>query len=204
VFCHDDFEAMRVNDACIIRKVTTPDEIAVLGVGNTVSICEHECIPLSSIRIDYRRIGCEAAKLLGCLMNGKKTAEEVLIPPSGIAERQSTDALGADDPTVKKALDHIHQHLSEPAGAAQVAAAIGIPRQKLDRLFAKELARPVGKEILRQRISAVKTLLTGSDDDLAEIAGKTGFCNPSYLILVFQRETGMTPRDWRFRHVEAT
>ena len=76
------------------------------------------------------------------------------------------------------------------------AAALGVARGRLDRLFAAELGRSVGCEVLRQRIALAKDLLAGTGKRLDEIARETGFCNPSYLIKRFRAATGLTPLEW--------
>ena len=52
-------------------------------------------------------------------------------------------------------------------------------------------------EIIRQRLRLAKRLLESDSLAIAEIAHRTGFCNPAYFTNVFKRETGVTPKVWR-------
>ncbi|MDO4192627.1 MAG: helix-turn-helix transcriptional regulator [Erysipelotrichaceae bacterium] len=53
-------------------------------------------------------------------------------------------------------------------------------------------------EYLRdERISAAKELLVLMDKSIAEIAQLLRFCDQSYFIAVFRRNTGMTPNTYR-------
>ena len=84
-----------------------------------------------------------------------------------------------------------------PGSAAEIAASLGVPRIRLDRLFAAELRRSAGKEILRQRLAKAKQLLTETDDTLDAIASSCGFCHASYLVNAFKKAFGTTPRRYR-------
>ena len=58
----------------------------------------------------------------------------------------------------------------------------------------------IGREILNQRLLRIKRLLKDESITLNAISNACGFCNASYFINVFRRETGMTPKAWRTRH----
>ena len=96
-------------------------------------------------------------------------------------------------------MDYIAEHLSKPFGAAQIADALNVSRNVLDKHFHADLNRSIGYEITRQRIALAKLLLRNSSASVAEIARQTGFCTPSHLANTFRDTTGMTPREWRNR-----
>ena len=131
-------------------------------------------------------------------MDGKAPPRTpVLVPPAGIVTRQSTDTRAVADPTLRHALELVGANLVRPYGAAQLAAALGLPRFKVDRLFASGLGRSVGDELLRQRLARVKLLLKRPELTVASIARQTGFCHAAYLTNTFKRAFGITPRAWR-------
>jgi transcriptional regulator GlxA family with amidase domain len=47
------------------------------------------------------------------------------------------------------------------------------------------------------RLEEAKRLLRGSSLTVAEIASRTGYCNPAYLVNVFRDATGLSPKKWR-------
>ena len=114
--------------------------------------------------------------------------------------QQSTDVLATENPVLRRALQYIRENISRPFGAAEIATRLAIPRIRLDRLFASELKRSAGAEIMRQRIAKAKRLLTESDATLASVAAETGFCHASYLISAFKKTVGSTPRRYRIAH----
>ena len=202
VFCYSDYDASHVLGICRDSGIDVPREVAVLGVDDNDVICENQSVPLSSVRHDLEQVGYAGAELLNHLMEKKvrgngKTARVILIPPKGVTTRRSTETTAVADPQLATALGIIERRIREPLGAAQIADEMGIPRIRLDRLFARELGTSVGREILRQRMINAKFLLRDTKMNLAEIASRTGFCNAGYLANVFRREFGVTPGQYR-------
>ena len=95
-----------------------------------------------------------------------------------------------------KALELVAGNLSRPWGVAQLSRELGVPPLRLGRHFKAEVGRTPGAEILRQRLAEARTLLRETDLPLARIAELCGFCHASYLVNLFRRETGLTPREW--------
>ena len=203
VFCFNDYNAQFLENECLKLGLQVPEDIAILGVDNNKMICENVTIPLSSVTLDFEEISYRGACVLANMLKGKKPpSTPVLIPPSGIKVRRSTDIFTAEDPNAAKALDLIRQHLASPYGAPQIAAELGFSRVKVDRLFASTVGRSVGEEILRQRINKARRILADTDWPLEAIAAETGFCHASYFVKVFKKAMGVTPHSWRKRDTE--
>ncbi len=198
VLAYDEADAARLLAVCSERGISVPEEVAILSIGNDPILCENQAVTLSSIDQNLERGGYEAAALLDRLMDGHAPPRApILVPPAGIAVRQSTDTRAVADPTLRRALELVAENLSRPYGAEQLAAALAMPRFKIDRLFAAGLGRSIGAELLRQRLARAKLLLKNHDLTLADIARLTGFCHASYLSNTFKREVGVTPKVWR-------
>lgn len=205
VLAYDDADASRVLSAALDAGLSVPEDVAILGIGGDMLICENQPVPLSSVEHDQERTGYEGAALLDQLMSppgkikqSKQTINQtILIPPTGITIRASTDRMAVLSPILRKALSFIKKNLSRPIGIDQIGEAIGSSRTTLDRLFLSEMNRSAGKEILRQRIALAKTLLANENLTIAQVASECGFCNQAYLSNVFRRETGLTPKTWR-------
>ena len=198
VLTYDEADAVRLLAVCREQSISVPEEVALLSIGNDPILCENQSVTLSSIDQNLERGGYEASALLDRLMNGSKPPRTpTLVPPAGIVTRQSTDTRAVADPTLRRALELIGENLARPYGAEQIANALGLPRFKVDRLFAAGLGRSVGNELFRQRLTRAKLLLKNPEATLATIARQTGFCHASYLSNTFKREFGLTPRDWR-------
>ena len=173
----------------------------MLGIGGDTLICENQPVPLSSVEHDQERTGYEGAALLDKLMKTgpakHKAQSAVLIPPTGITTRASTDRMAVSSPILRKALAFIKENLSHPIGIGQIAERIGTSRATLDRLFKSEMDRSAGQEILRQRMALAKSLLANEELSIAQIAAECGFCNQAYLTNLFKATTGLTPLKYR-------
>lgn len=201
VLAYDDADAARVLTAAQEAHLTVPEDIAILGIGGDTLVCENQSVPLSSVEHDQERTGYEGAALLDRLMSTSTTRHPtpLLIPPTGITVRASTDRMAVANPILRQALAYIKANLARPFGAGQIAEALGCSRTTLDRLFQAELGRSVGKEIVRQRIARAQELLKNENLSVAQIARETGFCNQAYLTNTFRATLGCSPRELRKR-----
>ncbi len=105
--------------------------------------------------------------------------------------------LGTRDPLVRRAILHMQQSLDSAPGTARLAAALGVGRRKLERHFAAALGFGPAEAFLRLRLAHARSLLSGSDLPVADIAAETGFCDASHLARTFRAREGVTPDAWR-------
>lgn len=200
VLCPNAYNAVTFLNVCLDMGLSVPDEVAVLSAHYDPAFCDCQAIPISGIEIDTGLQAQTAAEMLDRLIDGDKCVPaKIGIPPARVIVRQSTDVQATDNTMLRQAFRLIRKNMSRPFGAADLASGLGIARIRLDRLFAAELKRSVGAEILRQRIDNAKRLLTETDVPLSSIAAACGFCHASYMINAFKKATGSTPGRYRRR-----
>ena len=200
-----DLRGQQVLDACRRIGVAVPDEAAVIGVDNDDLLCELSHPPLTSVIPNTHRTGYEAARLLDEMISGKKVRGEThLIPPLGIATRQSTDVLAIEDRNVARAVHFIRQHACDGIKVTDVLKAVPHSRTLLEGRFKKLLGRTPHEEILRVRLNRVKQLLVETDMALEQIAERSGFPHVEYLSVAFRREEGMPPSRFRAQNRPGT
>ena len=193
-----DLRGVQVLDACRRVGVPVPDEVAVVGVDNDDLLCELAHPPLSSVIPNTGRTGYEAAALLDDLMSGRAArAETNLIPPLGVATRQSTDVLAINDNNVVRAVRFIREHACDGIKVKDVLRAVPHARRLLESRFKKLLGRTPHEEIIRVQLNRVKQLLTETDLSLEDIAERTGFAHVEYLSVVFKKKMGQPPSRFR-------
>lgn len=193
-----DIRGQQVLDACRQAGLAVPAEVAVIGVDNDELLCDLASPPLSSVIPNAHRTGYEAAALLNKLMAGRTVPPKAhLIPPLGVAARQSTDVLAVDDRDIARAVQFIREHACEGIAVGDVLQAVPLSRRVLEQRFQRLLGRTPREEILQVRLNRVKQLLSETDLPLYLVAERTGFEHVEYLSVVFKRETGVTPSAFR-------
>ena len=124
----------------------------------------------------------------------------MLVPPKGVAGRESTDYFAVEDELVAQALQHISAHLGQPMRVEDVAYELAVSTRTLQARFDAALGRGVSQEIRRLRLEKAKRLLLDPANSIAEVAGLAGFARPQLFNAVFRREVGMTPGAYRKRN----
>lgn len=200
----NDARAQQVLEACRHLGAHVPDEIAVVGVDNAETFCELCNPPLSSVAPDAERIGFEAAVLLERLMAGKAAPRQPLrVPPRGVVTRQSSDVYAVEDTLVSRAVRFIREHACGGIKVEDVLREARCSRSVLERRFRQHLGRSPQAELRAVQLRRVRQLLTETDWTLPRIAEAAGFAHPEYLSVVFKRETGQTPNQYRREHGSA-
>jgi LacI family transcriptional regulator len=193
-----DLRALCVLDACRRGGLAVPEQVAVIGVDNDEPLCELGDPPLSSVSLDHEVIGYRAAELLDRMMRGRKPAKRPLeINPRGVVARRSTDVVAVADPLAAKAVRYIQQHACEGVDVADVAKHCGVSRRTMERIFAQFLGMSPHEQIIRTKVARAKSLLSETDLPLEAIAAKSGLAHAAYLNVLFKREVGRTPGEFR-------
>jgi len=198
VLCCEDAPARYLADVCSRIGLHVPEDVALLGVGNDDLDCNLTQPALSSIAVPNERIGFEAAALLDRLMSGEIAPRKpLLLPPLHVVTRYSTDITAVEDETVQAALRCIRQRAWKDMSVDDLAQAIAVGRRLLERRFRTVLGRSVLEEINRVRVERAKELLTNTHLPITTVAERAGFANTRRLDVVFAKQTGLSPREYR-------
>ena len=193
-----DIRGREILDACREAGIAVPYEVAVIGVDDDDLICELSHPPLSSVIPDTHRTGYEAAAMLDRMMAGEAVrVGEYLIPPLGVATRQSSDVLAVEDEDVALALRFIQDHATDGIQVEDLLEQVPLSRRVLEQRFRQSTGRTPHQEIIRVQVDRVKRLLRGTDLTLEAIAHRCGFRHAEYMSVVFKRVTGTSPGKFR-------
>jgi LacI family transcriptional regulator len=196
---NDDW-AHRVLNAAHRNGIKVPDEMAVMGVDDDELFNTLVTPSLSSIAIPAEQVGFEAAALLDRIMDGKKQpADPILLPPVRIVARESTDVINIDDAEVVQAVRFIRNRSSEPLQVDDVMDHVPLSRRSLERKFRTLVGHSISDEIRRAHIERAKHLLLTTDMAMPQIAAASGFTSATRLGIVFLREVGQPPTEYRRR-----
>jgi len=178
-------------------QINVPTDLAVMSVHNIESIVS---IPpqITSVDMNYERVGYEAAALLERLINGEAVPDSpTLIPPRGIAGRETTDYFAVEDDLVGSTLRYISKHLNGKLRVQDIAYDLNVSTRLLQIRFSKALGVGISAEIRRLRFEKAKRLLAEPDKPIGSIPKQVGFATPYVMNQIFRRELGMTPGAYR-------
>ena len=201
IFVCDDRRGCDILQACQILGLRVPEEVSVLGADNDETACLLSMPALSSIIPPSRMIGFRAAELLARLMNGAPAPDRpILLPPTVIATRLSSDVAAVEDPDAAAALRFIHKQVDKPISVRDVLAAAPQSRKALERRFMLLLGRTPKQEIRRVQIERAKLLLSQTDLKIQAVAAQTGFRRYALFVKHFHASTGFSPSAYRARN----
>lgn len=141
-----DFWGVQLAESCRRASIRVPEDVALLGVDNDDAFCELARPPLSSITLPTEQIGYEAAALLERIMLSRKsTRETILLPPTGVVARGSTETLAIDDPEVVSAVRYIRENVHRAIDVEDVLRTVPLGRRTLERRCRTGPARTLHK-----------------------------------------------------------
>ncbi len=193
--CNDD-RGRYILEACKVAGYAIPEEIAVVGADNDQLECVLTAPPLSSVSLNLEKAGYQTAEAMNRLLQGKKTGD-IMVDPTCVVHRQSTDIVAVGDTEVAAALRFIREHADEYIQVNDVIQALCVSRRTLYAKFRKILGRSVHNEIVRVRLARITSLLTDTTLSISRIAKLMNFSGSDKLYRFFVRETGKTPTEFR-------
>jgi LacI family transcriptional regulator len=200
----DDERAQHITEACKQAQIPIPEQIAVLGVDNDQMTCNLSDPPLSSINLDTEKGGYEAAKLMDQLITQKiKVPHNIVVKPTHIITRQSTDITSANDEFIAKALKFIHQNIDDKINVADVLKEVPLSRRSFEKRFSDITGLAVYKYIYNLKIQKFAERLLETDKTVSEISMESGFAMSNNISRQFKQVKGCTPTEYRKKHINA-
>jgi LacI family transcriptional regulator len=193
IMTHMDYLARLTVNAAVNQGLRVPDEVAVLGVSDNLWTSVLAALPVSSIRLNMRRLGYVAAETLDALMAGGAMPPPRYVPPLGVVTRLSTDITLVDDPLIRRATTYIRDHAVEGITVEDVLDELGVSRSTLVKRMRAATGQTTQQAIRRAQVDRAKQMLVSTEMTMDQIARKCGFHRQPRLNEAFKRLTGMTP-----------
>ncbi|MCC7334321.1 MAG: DNA-binding transcriptional regulator [Pirellulaceae bacterium] len=198
LFVPSDHWGFQLSQACHEVDLRMPEDVALLGVDDDDVNCELARPRLSSVVVPAVQIGYEAASLLDRLLAGEKPPDApILIPPSGIATRRSTEVLAIDDVEVIAAVRFIREHAHLPIDVSDVLREVALGRRTLERRCLAALGWGLAEEIRRAHRERACRLLARTDLSIDSVAQQAGYSGFRHMSVDFRRKFNMTPTAYR-------
>ena len=109
--------------------------------------------------------------------------------------------LGCDqDDPMPELLDWLREHLHERLSLRALGDRVHMSPRTLTRHFQRNTGTTPHQWITRERILAAQRLLEAGNEQIGQIAVRTGLGSSANLRLTFRREVGLSPRAYRAMH----
>jgi LacI family transcriptional regulator len=198
--CNDD-RGQHILEVCKMINLKVPEDVAVIGVDNDPMICDIGDPPLTSIALNVESAGYAAAKLMDQLINKKKiTGKQIMVTPSHIVQRQSTDILAVDNAEVALAIHYIKKNAKNKIFVRDVVKITNLSRRTLEKQFRKTIHRSIYDEIRLVRIEWISKLLIETDLTISQITSLFNFTDVEHISRYFKKEKGIGLRQFRKIH----
>jgi LacI family transcriptional regulator len=198
----DDNQAHHISEACRHSGIRIPEEVAVLGVDNDEMLCCIADPPLSSISQGAEKGGYEAARLIEYMINTRDfNPYNIVIKPTQVITRQSTDIYATNDKYIVSALKYIHQNVDKNLKVEQVLKEVPLSRRSLEKRFLQITGYPVYEYIYNLRIEKFTQKLLETDMTIFEIALDLGLNDSKNIARQFKQLKGLTPVEYRKNHL---
>lgn len=196
----DDNQAYHITEACLQAEgagFRIPDDIAVLGVNNDETICRLSAPNLSSLNQNIEQGGYDVARLIDRILHDPKAErEDIMVYPTHIITRQSTDIYANNDPHIAEVLKYIHENISQKITVDELVALVPLSRRLLESRFKKSMGTSIYDYIIQVRIEKMTQLL-GEGLSVSEAASELGFSDIKNVSRTFKQLKGMTPSEYR-------
>jgi len=198
VMCQNDDTMAIILNAALDAGIHVPEEVALLGLGNSSLVCDFLRVKLSSIDVDLAGFAYRAAQELNRLFQGgTPQVIPIRVPPKGVVLRESTNFLAVSDSHAKGALRQIWHHYSKPLSVGKIIEAAPVSRSNLYKRFIQEVGRPIGRELLRVRLDHAERLLSTTDKSIEVISKECGFPSGISFSNTFARKFKLRPGKFR-------
>ena len=195
--CNDERSADLV-EACRLADCAIPDLVALLGVDNDEMICRLTSPQLSSVKLNFEKVGYEAARALDHQIGNKeRLGDEIRFVSTGVVTRQSTNILAFEDAEVASALQFIRNNARRNIRVQDVVDHSLLSLRALQQRFRGSLGRSIHQEIRRVRIDLFAQMLVNTDLTVYQIAGELELEDTHHIARLFKREMGLTPVEYR-------
>ncbi len=198
--CNDD-HGQHILEVCKLINLKVPEDVAVIGVDNDPMICDISDPPLTSIALNVEAAGYEAAKLMdNMIVSQKLSGKQVMVSPSYVVQRQSTDILAVKDNDVSKAMKFFKKIAKFKFSVEDVVKATNVNRRVLERRFKTAIHRSIYDEIQNIRVELIAKLLIETDLSISQITSYFNFTDAEHISRYFKRKKGIGLREFRKYH----
>jgi len=103
---------------------------------------------------------------------------------------------------VNEAIRYMHLNIRNPIDIHELAARVYVRYSRLIRRFKQEIGTTPSQYLIQLRLQYGKQLLLNHNYSIQQISEQCGYSNPYYFTNAFHQYTGMSPTEFRARHLK--
>jgi DNA-binding response OmpR family regulator len=163
---------------------------------------EAGCVDYVTKPFDHREVLARVSAHLNQRHLFARLAEQVAPPSLVPAVSADPEATAGDRGlrVVYRAIDILHQEMTNPPRLIDLAHRVGTNHVRLGRAFQAHLGMSPFDYLREQRLVRAQELLTATDRQVQQIAEAIGFKRAGDFTTAFRLRFGIKPRDYRRRH----
>ena len=194
----NDIVGESVVNTASAQGIAVPDNLAVVSIDNSKTICENTNPPLTSVALDFFRAGFLSAELLA-----EKLAKPHLkpccryYPPIAIIRRASSRRFNYQDNRVVTALKLINGENFNTLTSSQIISAMGCSRRLAEIRFRDMTGMSILEAIQKVRLERACALLKTTRLTNNEIANLCGYSKDFFLQKLFRKHFNKTMSEFR-------
>ena len=108
-------------------------------------------------------------------------------------------ALKTDDRRIRKVVSHVVEHTHDELTVERLGELAGMSPRNFARIFSREIGMTPGKFVELARLEYARRQLEQSRLSINQIAAESGYRTADGMRLAFDRNLGVTPREYRLR-----
>ena len=194
----DDNQAHHISEICNQYNIRVPEEVAILGVDNDEAICSLALPPISSIYQAVEKGGYDVAQYIDEYLQDKSIPmRNIIVSPTHIVTRQSTNIYATNDKDITEILKFIHNNLGEKLSTNQLLKLVPLSKRLLEIRFKRVTGSSIYAYIMNLRINLLADRLLSSSEPIANIALELGLSDSKNLSRQFKQIKGCTPSVFR-------
>ena len=200
LFCCDDENALYVSETCMMHNMNIPKQIALLGVDNDELMCNISCPPISSIEQSVEAGGYAIGELIHeMLVSRKFIKKDIVISPTRVVARKSTDENVIEDKYVSEVVCRIENEYASPLTVNDLLSNIPLSRRSFEIKFRRATNTSIYKYILYCRCRHLADKLLTTRSQIIDLSMEVGFDDYNNVSRIFKKIYGCTPSEYRSR-----
>jgi two-component system, response regulator YesN len=139
--------------------------------------------------------------LIGALSKAKEMLKCGQNSPAALQSNET--AKGLMPQSIQRIIDYLETNYNRQISLDDIAENCGCSKYHMSHIFRQHTGTTISCCLLDLRLKKAKELLETTARSIKEISAVTGFSDPNYFSLVFKKNTGISPVQYRSRQISA-